>query len=78
MQFGRYLWIGFVSNKRQAPTATSGADGRKACDGFYETFPAMIANWGLGRGVGCGLLGSTGGRGAETCLQPSLSIDQLW
>ena len=74
----RLVWIGFVSKKRQSPTAASRADGRKACDDFYKTVPAMIANWGLGRGVGCGMLGSAGGRGAETCLQPSLSIDQLW
>ena len=60
MQFGRYSRIGFVSNERQAPTVTSGADGRKACDGFYETLPAMIADWDLGRGVGCNMLGSTG------------------
>ena len=78
MQFGRYSWIGFVSNKSQAPAATPVADGRKACDGFYKTVPAMIADWGLGRGVGCGMLGSAGGRGAENFLHPSPSIDQLW
>ena len=38
----------------------------------------MIADRGLGRGVQCGILGSAGGRGAEKCLQLSLSIDQLW
>ena len=58
--------------------ATPGADGREACDGFYKTIPVVIANWGLGRGVGCGMMGSAGERGAETCLQPSLSIDQVW
>ena len=63
---------------RQVPTASSGADRRKARGGFYKTVPAMIANWGLGRGVGCGMMGSAGERGAEACLQPSLSIDQLW
>ena len=78
MQFGWYSQIGFVSNKRQAPTATSDADGRKVCNGFHKTIRAMIANWGLVRGVGWGMLGSAGGRGAKTCLQPSLSIDRLW
>ena len=68
MQFERYLWISFVSNKRQAPTATSGADGRKACDGFYKIIRAMIADWGLRRGVGCGMMGSAGGWGAEMYL----------
>ena len=63
-----YIRIGIASNKLQAPTATPGADGRKACDGFYKTFPAMLADWGLGRGVECSMLGSAGGRGAETCL----------
>ena len=47
----------FSLTKRQAPTATLGADGRKACDGFYKTIPSMIANWGLERGVVCNMLG---------------------
>ena len=78
MQFDDYLRIGFVSNKRQVLTATSGANGRQACNSFYKTLPAMIADWGIGRGTRSGILGSAGGRGAETCLQPSLSINQLW
>ena len=68
-----YSRIYIASNKRQAPTATSSANGRKACHGVYNTIPAMIADWGLGRGVECGMLGSAGGRSAGTCLQPSLS-----
>ena len=52
MQFERYLWIVFVSNKRQAPTATSGANGRKACNGFNKTVPAMIAKGWIGRVLG--------------------------
>ena len=71
VQVSPHAWIGFVSNKCQAPTATSGADGRKTCDGCYKTLLDMIADWGVGRGVGCGMLESAGGRGAETCLQPS-------
>ena len=78
MQFGWYVWIGFVSNKRQATTDTSGADGRTICDGFYKTVPAMIANGEPGGVIGCGIMESAGGRGAETCLSSSPSIDRLW
>ena len=59
-------------------TATLDVNGRKACNGFYNTIPAMIADWGIDRGVECGIMGSAGGRGAETCLQLSPSINQLW
>ena len=67
-----------VSNKREATTATSGADGRKACNGVYKTVPAMIAEGGIGEGVGCGMMGLAEEQGVETCLQCSPSIDQLW
>ena len=71
------VWIGCVSTKRQATTVTSGASGRQAYNGVYKTVLALISEGGLGEGVGCGMMGSAGGRGAETCLRPYLSIDQL-
>ena len=38
----------------------------------------MIVDCGLERSVGCGMMESVGGRGAETCLKISRSINQLW
>ena len=78
IQSGWYVQIGFVSNKRQATTATLGDDGGKNCDGIYKTVPAMIVKGGLRDGVWYDMMGLAGGWGAETCLQPSPSIDHLW
>ena len=46
------MWIGIASNERQAPTATTGDDGRKVCDGFYKTILAMIYIGVLGEVLG--------------------------